>query len=122
MRKSKLGGGSIGDTVGADCEVGSIQLTKSYVVGLALVEVGARGLGRCPLSLLPVLEKDPTRERVEPSFASLRGAVSGLSSESSLCAALLDDAMGRDNPRSLPLLATPTPHVSCVLYPEQSFP
>ncbi len=111
MRKSKLGGGSIGDTVVVDCEVGSMQLTKSYVVGLVLVEVGAGGLWRCPLSLLPVLEKDPTRERVEPSFASLRGAVSGLSS-SSLCAALLEDAIGKDNPRSLPLLATPTPHVS----------
>lgn len=29
---------------------------------------------------------------------------------------------GRDNPRSFPRLATPTPHVSCVLYPAQSFP
>ncbi len=31
-------------------------------------------------------------------------------------------AMGRDMPRSLPLLATPTPHVRVVRYPEQSFP
>ena len=31
-------------------------------------------------------------------------------------------AMGRERPRSLPRLATPTPHVSCVLYPEHSFP
>lgn len=30
--------------------------------------------------------------------------------------------MGRDKPRSLPRLATPTPHVSCVLYPEHSLP
>lgn len=31
-------------------------------------------------------------------------------------------AMGRDKPRSLPRLATPTPQVSCVLYPEHSLP
>ena len=30
--------------------------------------------------------------------------------------------MGRDSPRSFPLLATPTPQVRVVLYPEQSFP
>jgi len=29
---------------------------------------------------------------------------------------------GRDRPRSFPRLATPTPQVNCVLYPEQSFP
>lgn len=29
-------------------------------------------------------------------------------------------AMGRERPRSLPRLATPTPQVSCVLYPEHS--
>lgn len=102
--------------------VGSMQFTKSYVVELACAEVGAGGLCSCPLLLLPVLENDPTRARVEPSFASLRGAVLGLSSPSSLWAALLEDAIGRDNPRSLPLLATPTPHVNVVLYPEQSFP
>lgn len=37
-------------------------------------------------------------------------------------ASLLVPATGNDSPRSFPLLATPTPHVSCVLYPEQSFP
>lgn len=31
-------------------------------------------------------------------------------------------ATGNDKPRSLPLLATPFPHVNCVLYPPQSFP
>jgi len=31
-------------------------------------------------------------------------------------------AMGSDRPRSFPLLATPTPHVNCVLYPEHSLP
>ena len=31
-------------------------------------------------------------------------------------------AMGNDRPRSFPLLATPTPQVNVVLYPEQSFP
>ncbi len=34
----------------------------------------------------------------------------------------LDFAIGNARPRSLPLLATPTPHVSVVLYPEQSLP
>ena len=110
-------------TVVVVCAVGSIQLTKSYVVELECAEVGAGGLWSCPLLLLlPVLENDPTRERVDPSFASFRGAVLGLSSTSSLWTALLDDAIGSDNPRSLPLLATPTPHVSVVLYPEQSLP
>lgn len=33
-----------------------------------------------------------------------------------------DLATGRESPRSLPRLATPTPHVNCVLYPEHSFP
>jgi hypothetical protein len=31
-------------------------------------------------------------------------------------------ATGLERPRSLPRLATPTPHVNVVLYPEQSFP
>lgn len=31
-------------------------------------------------------------------------------------------AIGHESPRSLPLLATPTPHVKVVLYPEHSFP
>ena len=33
-----------------------------------------------------------------------------------------DFAMGKDMPRSFPRLATPTPHVKVVLYPEHSFP
>lgn len=37
-------------------------------------------------------------------------------------ASLLVPATGRESPRSFPLLATPTPHVNWVLYPEQSFP
>jgi hypothetical protein len=37
-------------------------------------------------------------------------------------ASLLVPATGSDSPRNFPLLATPTPHVSCVLYPEQSLP
>ena len=120
MRKSKLGGGSIGDADVVVVDVGSMQFTKSYVVGLVLLLVGAGGLRSWPLSL--ELEKDDVRARVDPSFASLRGAEMGLSSLSSACAALLEDAIGNDNPRSLPLLATPTPHVKVVLYPEQSFP
>lgn len=31
-------------------------------------------------------------------------------------------ATGHDKPRNFPLLATPTPHVNVVLYPEHSFP
>ena len=31
-------------------------------------------------------------------------------------------ATGRDSPRSFPRLATPTPHVNCVLYPEHVLP
>ena len=31
-------------------------------------------------------------------------------------------ATGQVSPRSFPRLATPTPHVKVVLYPEQSFP
>lgn len=33
-----------------------------------------------------------------------------------------DRATGSDKPLNLPRLATPTPQVSCVLYPEHSFP
>jgi hypothetical protein len=33
-----------------------------------------------------------------------------------------DLAIGRDNPRSFPRLATPTPQVKVVRYPEHSFP
>ena len=35
---------------------------------------------------------------------------------------LLVPATGSESPRNFPLLATPTPHVNCVLYPEQSLP
>jgi hypothetical protein len=31
-------------------------------------------------------------------------------------------AIGNESPRNFPLLATPTPHVNVVLYPEQSLP
>lgn len=33
-----------------------------------------------------------------------------------------DSAIGSESPRSFPRLATPTPHVNWVLYPEHSFP
>ena len=33
-----------------------------------------------------------------------------------------DFAIGKDMPRSFPRLATPTPHVRVVRYPEHSFP
>lgn len=33
-----------------------------------------------------------------------------------------EPATGRDSPRNLPRLATPTPHVRVVLYPEHSWP
>lgn len=38
------------------------------------------------------------------------------------CSTFFDLAMGKDNPRSFPLLATPTFQVRAVLYPEQSLP
>lgn len=47
----------------------------------------------------------------------LRGGFLGCAS----CCCLLA-AMGKDNPRNLPRLATPTPQVKVVLYPAQSFP
>ena len=37
-------------------------------------------------------------------------------------ATLLVPATGSDSPLNLPRLATPTPHVNWVLYPEQSLP
>lgn len=39
-----------------------------------------------------------------------------------LCSAFFDFAIGNARPRNLPLLATPTPQVKVVLYPEQSLP
>ena len=42
--------------------------------------------------------------------------------EGGLLGAGADFAMGRERPRSLPLLATPTPQVNWVLYPEHSLP
>jgi hypothetical protein len=38
------------------------------------------------------------------------------------CVAMGDFAIGKDMPRSFPRLATPTPHVRVVRYPEHSFP
>lgn len=66
------------------CAVGSMQFTKSYVVEVLCAEVGAGGLRSCALVLLSVLENELTLDRVEPSLASFRGAVLGLSSTSSL--------------------------------------
>lgn len=100
-------------------EVGSM-LTKLNVVVLAL------------LGVEPELE-DPTvwseeaccdSVRVGPSFVNCVGAPLFLPSDLTLLspAVLFDLAIGKDNPRSFPLLATPRPQVKVVLYPEQSLP
>lgn len=111
-RHSKLGGGSIGDgdVVEAD-ELGSM-LTKLYVVDAPALPfmVALVGLRKGA----PSMESDALR--VGPSFASFFGPSVFLPSSSSmLWAALFDFGMGNERPRSFPLLATPTPHVSCVL-------
>lgn len=107
----------MGDVVGVE-ELGSM-LTKLYVVGVAAQRawVALGGLRSWP----PCTESDALR--VGPSLASLPGPLVFLSSSpSTVGATLLDLAMGKDRPRSLPLLATPTPQVNWVLYPEQSLP
>lgn len=63
-----------------------------------------RLLGPCPVATLPA----------EAVLAFEVATVTG-GFESTL-------STGNDMPRSLPLLATPTPQVNCVRYPEQSFP
>lgn len=50
------------------------------------------------------------------TFLFLVGLASGSGST------FLDFAMGKDNPRNFPLLATPMFQVRAVLYPEQSLP
>ena len=108
----------MGDGVGI---LGSM-LTKLKVVLLALCGVEAlfRGL-QCPL-LLECCESS----RVGPSFVKSLGEwrffflLSIFTSDPG--STFLDFAIGNAKPRSLPLLATPTPHVKVVLYPEQSFP
>jgi hypothetical protein len=64
----------------------------------------------CSAGHCPVEATDPVRARTvvaDFAFPELTGGAF---------------AMGSDKPRSLPRLATPTPHVSCVLYPEHSLP
>lgn len=46
----------------------------------------------------------------------------GFESRVVLALCVVDLATGKDMPRSLPRLATPTPHVKVVRYPEHSFP
>lgn len=68
----------------------------------------------------PDIVPDFERRRPDSSLLAesrLRAEVLSLAN----CCCLLP-AIGNDNPRNLPLLATPTPHVRVVLYPAQSFP
>ena len=92
-------------------ELGSM-LTKLYVVGVLVFPSAVRlvGLRKWGAS------RESDALRVGPSFASFLGPSVFLTSSSSiLCAALLDLGMGKERPRSFPLLATPTPHVNWVL-------
>ena len=112
-RHSKLGGGSIGDGDVVDADEFGSMLTKLYVVDAPalpfLVELVGLRKGAAP-------SRESDALRVGPSFASFFGpSVFFSSSSSMLCAALFDFGMGNERPRSFPLLATPTPHVSCVL-------
>ena len=99
-----------GEVVDAD-ELGSM-LTKLYVVDVPLLPIVVALVGL--RKRVPSSESDALR--VGPSFASFFEPLLFLSSSSSmLCAALFDLGTGRERPRNLPLLATPTPHVNCVL-------
>ena len=90
-------------------ELGSM-LTKLYVVDVPMLLVVAALVG------LRALSEESDTLRVGPSFASFFGPLVFFSSSSSmLCAALFDLGMGNERPLSFPLLATPTPHVNCVL-------
>ena len=98
---------------GVDCHV--ILSVSGVVVALeenmGVVENGCWGLDMLP---------DFCDCRPDSSlFAESRLRAEFLSLANCCC---LVPAIGNDSPRSLPLLATPTPHVNVVLYPAQSFP
>ncbi len=90
-------------------DVGSI-LTKLNVVARALVGVEL-GFGACT----EVVRSDPERAASNSvnCVEALLFLLSGLTSPSA--AVLGDLAIGKDRPRNLPLLATPSPQVKAVL-------
>lgn len=116
MRQSALGGGRIGEV---EDDVGSI-FTKLKVVARALlgVEPGLGGLDTCTEDVCW------HSDRVGPNLVNCVEALLFLLSDltSPFAAVLAELAIGKDRPRSFPLLATPSPQVKAVLYPEQSFP
>lgn len=116
MRHSPPGGGRIGEVTD---DVGSI-FTKLKVVFRALFGV-EQGLEE---AYVWTEEARPDSVRVGPNLVSWVAALLFLlSALASLPpAVLLDVAIGKESPRSFPLLATPMPQVKVVLYPEQSLP
>lgn len=108
---TRFGGGSIGEVV---VEVGSMEMKLYLVVPASLTEVNGWLVGVCGES---------RREGLcSVIWLAALLFLLGLGSGSELCSTFLDFAIGKDNPRNFPLLATPTFHVKAVLYPEQSFP
>lgn len=85
------------------------MLIKSYVVnGLA---------GIWPIDSSLILISSSSFSFILDTLDAALGRFDG-----GLLAAGADLATGRESPRSFPRLATPTPQVSWVLYPEHSFP
>jgi hypothetical protein len=76
---------------------------------------GFDGIGRMDSNLVLPSSSMSLRDlnRVEDARCRVAGGLRGAGE---------DFATGRDRPRSLPRLATPTPQVNCVLYPEHSLP
>ncbi len=76
---------------------------------------GFEGIDRIDSSL--ILTSSSVGSRDLEIDEDARGRAAG-----GLLATGADFATGRDKPRNLPLLATPTPQVNWVLYPEHSLP
>lgn len=69
--------------------------------------------GACSILILTPSSLSRFRAVVEEALGLVVGGLLGTGA---------DLATGSDKPRSFPRLATPTPHVNWVLYPEHSFP
>lgn len=82
---------------------------KSYVVK------GLEGIFPMDSNLILTSSSHPSfiLDTVDEALGRFKGGLLGTGA---------DLATGRDRPLSFPRLATPTPQVSCVLYPEHSFP
>lgn len=93
------------------------MLSEEYVVSVFGGEerVGNDCCGMVGVGVWEDSIADPTSSELFLRFATL------LFNPTSLPSSFLRST-GLDSPRSLPRLATPTPHVNVVLYPEHSFP